>query len=601
MFMATTQALDSKLAELKMDMNNALVLQKMSRDQERLVIACAYMWWRDARQQSDYLVQCYASSNIRYKQTQKINFRPLLKLITVSRMASGDVDTWNMALRAVDEDFANNLGHYAVDPVDRICHFIKTNGGKTGLAYHGKAEDDEDDAVEAIGLYTLDDSELLATLKAEARNHYAKSVANIQLPSLQLNDDGYSVVIVKKQGAGYALVGTTNETKLLDAALVSTYRSDFEALPMTMRVVLEPLHMLNIPNCLASSYAKFIEVSNLAEAWDPKRRKEKAYKRLTYRAAEQDFLLSTMQVDSAVVIRAKPKSNVMERKTGDMFLPNSTRQSVEVRLLHQGAFNLFKPSSADKFTNVGRGYIAANYVDLLTKVAVDDADGVTAHEVITNTSNLSHPPLSFIPFHSVFGEPRWQVVNKTQRMKAAWKADVDLDWLRQTSTAFLDKWIAAYGKKANRQVNKTLSVALDAQRLTIAYEFEDALGYDNFKSIALPTNAAQGHVELVMRSADFAFVLRQMADLNVVGAISMQADAYGLVVRFSTTASEYEVWLAACDEKGNRYSAHFMAYRPEKTKGLEFHIELEDDVPDVTAQEFKVMRANIERVKNAKR
>lgn len=599
--MATTQALDSKLAELKMDMNNALVLQKMSRDQERLVMAYVYMWWRDARQQGDYLEQCYANANIRNNKTREANFRPLLKLVTSSRMASSDVDTWNKALRAVDDDFGQNLEHYAVDPVDRICHFIKTNGGKTGLAYHSKVEDDEDVAPETMGLYALDDSELQATLRAEAKNHYANGAAGIQLPALQLNDDGYSVVIVKKQGNGYALVGTTNETKLLDAALVSTYRSDFEALPLTMRVVLEPLHILNIPNCLASSYAKFIEVSNLADAWDPKRRKEKAYKRLTYRAAEQDFLLSTMQVDSSVVIRARPKSDVMNRKAGDMFLPNSTRQSVEVRLLHQGAFNLFKPSANDVFTSVGHGGIAANYVSLATKVAVDDADGVTAHEVIANTSNLSHPPLSFIPFHTAFGEPRWQVVNKPEGMTAVWQANFDLDWLRHASTQFLDKWIAAYGKKANRQVNKTLSVALDAQGLSIAYEFDDALGYDNIKAVVLPANSARGHAELIMRSADFAFVLRQVADLNIVGTIRMQADADGLVLTFSTTASDYEVWIAACDEAGKRSSAHFMAYRPEETKGLEFVMEPEDDVPEVTAQELEVMRSNIERLKNAKR
>ncbi len=598
--MTTAHALDLQLAELKTDIDNVSVLLKMTGDQERLVIASVYMWWRDARQQGDYLEQCYASANIRSNKTREANFRPLLKLVTSSRIASGYEDTWTKALRAVDADFSQNLEHYAVDPVGRICHFIKTNGGKTRLAYHGKTEDDEDEGVEAIGLYTLDDSELLATLKAEARNHYAKGAANIQLPALQLNDDGYSVVIVKKQGAGYALVGTTNETKLLDAALVSTYRSDFEALPLTMRVVLEPLHMLNIPNCLASSYAKFIEVSNLADAWDPKRRKEKAYKRLTYRAAEQDFLLSTMQTDAAVVIKARPLSDVMGRKSGDLFLPNSTRQSVEVNLLHQGAFNLFKPSAADKFTSVGSGYIAANYVDLMTKVAVDDVDGITAQEVEANTANLSHPPLSFIPYHTVFGEPRWQVVNKTQRIKASWQADVDLDWLRHASTAFLDKWIAAYGKKANRPVNKTLKVALDAKDLTIAYEFDAALGYDNLKRIALPVNSAQGYVELAVRSTDFAFVLRQIADLNVVGSISMQADVAGMVVNFSTTASDYEIWIAACDERGNRIAAHFAAYCPVQTKGLALQIEPEDDVPDVTQAELDVMRANIERIKNAK-
>lgn len=598
--MTTVHALDLKLAELKMDTASFLVLQKLSREQERMVMACAYVWWREAQMVAGYLDHCYAKAYITNNKTWAVNFRPLLKLITGSQMSEGDLDTWAKALRVVHEDFEKNPKHYAVDPIARICHFIKIKGGKTGLAgYHSKG-DDEDDPIENVGLYTLDESELLATLRAAAANHYASTAANIKLPALQLNDAGYSVIIVKKQGNEYALVGTTNEPKLLDAALVSTYRNDFEALPLTMRVVLEPLHMLNVPNCLASSHAKFIEISNLADAWDEKRRKEKAYKRLTYRPAEQDFLLSTMQVNASVVVKAKPKSDVMGRKEGDLFLPNSTRQLVETRLLHQGTFNLFKPSSADTFTSVGRGFIAANYVNLTTKVAVDDADGVTAQEVKANISNLSHPPLSFIPFHSTFGEPRWQVVNKPERIKASWHANVDLDWLRDTSTAFLDKWIAAYGKKANRPVNKTLNVALGTQELTIAYEFDDALGYDNIKTVALPANSAKGHVELVMRSADFAFVLRQIADLNVVGVIKMQADADGLVLSFSTIASEYEVWIAACDENGNRCSTHFMAYRPEETKGLEFHVEPEDDALDVTAQDLEVMRANIERIKNAK-
>lgn len=598
--MTTAHALDLKLAELKMDMDNVLVLQKMTREQERMAMACVYMWWREAQLVAGYLADCYAKAYITNNKTRSVNFRPLLKLVTGSQMAEGDLDTWTKALRVVHEDFEKYPKHYAIDPVDRISHFIKTKGGKTGLAgYHSKA-DDEDTPNESVKLFTLDESELLATLRAGAASHYASSTANMQLPALQLNEDGYSLVVVKKQGNGYALVGTTNEIKLLDAALVSTYRADFEAMPLTMRVVLEPLHVLNVPNCLASSYAKFIEVSNLVDAWDEKRGKEKAFKRLTYRAAEQDFLLSPMQTNAAVVVRAKPRSDVMGRKAGDLFLPNSTRQSVEVNLLHQGAFNLFKPSAADKFTSVGRGYIAANYVDLMTKVAVDDADGITAQEVVANTSNLSHPPLSFIPYHTAFGEPRWQVVNKSQRIKASWQADVDLDWLRHASTAFLDKWIAAYGKKANRPVNKTLNVALDAKDLTIAYEFDSALGYDNIKVVDLPANAAKGHIELAVRSADFAFVLRQIADLNVVGPISMQADADGLVLNFSTTASDYEVWISACDEKGNRSAAHFTAYRPEQTKGLAFHIEPEDDVPDVTQAELDVMRANIERINNAK-
>ena len=600
--MATAHSLDQQLDRLKQEVNDVSVLQKMTREQEQLVMATVYMWWRDAVRVPGYLDECYASNYITKKKTQGENFRPLLKLVTSSKLTRNDETFWNEALRAVHEDFENNLEHYAEDAIDRICHFIRANGGKTGLAgYHNKSDDDEA-PVEEIGLYSLAESELIATLTAEAKNYYAsKATSTVQLPALQVNDAGYSVVIVKKQGNGYALVGTTNKTKLLDAALVSTYRSDFEALPLTMRVVLEPLHILNIPSCLASSYSKFIEVSNLVDAWDEKRRKENAFKRLTYRAQQQDFLLSPMQTDVAVVVKAKPKSDVMERQLGDMFLPLSTRQSVEVRLLHQGVFNLFKPSSENKFTRVRDGYIAANHVRLMTKVAVEDAAGVKADEIVLRASDLSHPPLSFIPFHDVFGEPRWQVTNKTESINALWQADVDLNWLREAATEFLDKWIAAYGKKANRPVNKTLRLIMNANELVIAYEFDSDLGYDNEKSVALPADTAKGQVELTMRSADFAFVLRQIADLNVEGSLRMQADADGMVLNFSTTASDYEVWIAACDEKGNRRDDHFMAYKPEQSQGLKLDIEPEDDVPEVTQAELETMRANIERIQNAKR
>jgi hypothetical protein len=60
-----------------------------------------------------------------------------------------------------------------------------------------------------------------------------------------------------------------------------------------------------------------------------------------------------------------------------------------------------------------------------------------------------------------------------------------------------------------------------------------------------------------MRSADFAFVLRQIADLSVIGDLLMVADNDALVLRFSTTASDYEIWIPACNENGERIATHF--------------------------------------------
>ena len=601
--MASKKTLDAQLVALMADMGHLDVLQKLTNEQERLVMANVYMWWREARHVDGYLDACYVQNDITHNKTRDgLNFNPLLKLITAGNISSGDLTSWSKALKAVHKEFEAYPKQYAHDPVDSLCHFIKQSGGKTGLAgYHAAASDDEDLDVQDVELYTLNENEFVPTLQQEARSHFGnKSQTPIALPTLQATDDGYSVVVVKKQGNGYVLVGTTNETKLIDTALIATYRSDFEAMPLTMRVVLEPLHILNVPNILASSKDKFIEVSNLIDAWDQKRRKEKSYKRLTYVAHEQQFLLSNMQVGAGVVVKATPKTEVIACKHGDLFLNNSTRQSVEVRLLHQGAFNLFKPSAEQKFKNVPVGFLAGCYVDLETKLAIETKDGVTANEIMQRTTNLKHPSLSFIPFHKAFGDARVQVTNKTKRIKPKWQASVNLDWLRLAGTEFFDKWIVAYGKKANRPVNKTLALALASDALSIAYEFDDEVGFDNCKRIMLPAKSAKGHVEMVMRSADFAFVIRQIADLNVVGDIDLAADDDALVVTFETTASSYECWIPACDSKGERNAAHFNAYEVVQSDSFKMHIDPEDDVPETTAEELDLIKANIERVKRDK-
>jgi hypothetical protein len=599
--MANRKMLDAQLVKLVADMGQYDVLQKLTNEQERLVMANVYMWWRDARQVNGYLDECYERNSITHNKTRDgLNFNPLLKLCTSSNISSSDLTTWSKALKVLHTDFEAHPKHYKHDPISNLCHFIKQKGGKTGLAgYHiAQANDDEDLALEDMQLYTLSEMEFLPTLQQAAKNHFeAKQLTAIALPALQATADGYSVVVVKKQGDEYVLVGTTNEIKLIDSALIATYRNDFEALPLTMRVVLEPLHILNVPKALASSAEKLIEASNLVDAWDPKRRKEKAYKRLTYITREQQFLLSNMQVSSGVVVKAKPKSEVITLEHGDLFLSNSTRQSVEIRLLQQGAFNLFKPSAEQKFKNIPVGFLAGCYVDLQTKLDIESADGVNETDIKQHTTNLQHPPLSFIPFHKAFGDARVQVTNKTKRIKPAWQATVDLDWLRFASTEFFDKWIAEYGKKSMRPVNKTLGLALSADALAVAYEFDGEQGFDNLKRIALPKKSARGAAELVMRSADFAFVVRQIADLNVVGNIELMADSDGLVLTFETTASSYECWIPACDELGVRKSKHFDAYEVVQSDTFKMHIDLEDDVQETTDEELELIRQNIKRVK----
>ena len=601
--MHTQPNLDIQLATLQLDAANWNVLRKLARDTERRVIAEVYVWWRSAVAIDGYLEGCYEKNSISYNQKKdRVNFRPLLKLVTDNQIDGNDLNLWSQALLKIHSEVEKDTQHFSASPVESIAHFIETKGGKTGLAgYHKQSEIDPDRPeilLSELKLCELSESEFLPVLQKEARAYYSgkQHQPSIALPALHITEEGYSVVVVRKEGNGIVLVGTTNDAHLIDTALVKTYRNDFEALPLTLRSILEPLHILNVPRTLASSFEKYIENSDVKDTSENNGRKEKSYRRLIYRPATSDFLLSNMSVSVGTVVIAKPKTALIDRDKGDIFLPSSTRQSVEVRLLHQGLFNLFAPSSDDQFITVPPDHVASNFVSLETKVPVDDSSGVTAAQIKLLTGNLKHPPISFIPFYGLFGKPRWQVAPNNETFTPVWTAELSLDWLRNAATNFLDVWLKEYGNKAKREVNRILNIGLSDWQVCIGYEFDVATGYTLAQTLTLRDKANGSDVEVQVRSTDFAFALRQMADLNVQGSIKVQATKSAFVLFFETSASQYECWIPGCEDNGDRDATHFIAYHPVQSAGLD--LEPDDREPEMTEKEKATLEANIKRLQN---
>lgn len=560
--MTTQNQLDTQLNELKVNAENLNLINRTALQQERQFITECYIWWREAREINGYLQDLYQQQSIVANKVKKgENFRPFLRLIHNNRIEKTNLDNWSKAVRKVHEEVEANPQHYQNDMAERISHFIRINGGKTGLAGHGQKnknqhldlDDDQqlaDDQDGDLSLFQISDQELIAVLRDEARLFYeSSSLQGIELPALHVTDQGYSLVVVKKNGQATALVGTTNNTNLIDAALVGTYRNDFRALPTTVRSVLEPLHLLNEPQVLANFYDKLREFGDIPDMQLGKGRKEKSHRRLIYRPATQDFLLSYTSVSASPVVISKPKNKLLDRESGDLFLPNTTRRSVEARLLHQAAFNLFKTTAPEKFKSVSPGFIATHYVDLLTKIPIANAGGVTAAMIQTVVTNINHRSLSLIPFYKSLGIPRWQVDFNREKFQPLWEAELTLDWLRIFSTDFLDKWIFAYGSKANRAVNKSLNLTLRQHDISIAYEYGSRGGYETQKIYPLHDKGTDRQVQLTVRSADFVFALKQLSSLDVMGSIRVEANAHAIGLMFETAVSCYQCWIPASEHE----------------------------------------------------
>jgi len=598
---ATKSDLDLELEHLRLDVANVNVLRNLTRAQERRVMGDVFVWWQRAREVNGYLEQCYAANDIAFNKTQgEVNFRPLLRLVTQNQLTNNDLETWAKVLPKVLEDVVKSPKHYAANPAEKIAHFVEQKGGKRALAgyYTSKTAINEptaDAEIEPELFFTLDEAEFLPTLLSASQKRYATSTPlAATIPTAKTTADGYSILLVRQSANGTQLIGSVDNQRLVDDLMTNTYRNDFEAMPVTMRSVLEIIHILNVPKAIASSADKFIEYSNLKDAWNVGK-KELAVKRLIYRPATGDFLLSCQQVPAAVVVHAKPHANLMQRDDGDTFLSNSTRKSIETRLLHQSMFNLFEPSEAEQYRVTSVPGISAHSIRLNTKLEIADSAHVKAHTIVQHTENLNHSPISFIPFYAMFGEPRWQVDCKPADFTPAWAATLDLNWLRLACNDFFDQWIAQYGVKAKRAINNVLKFQARASELVLGFEYEKTLGFDNSKTLTLPSEKAAGSVELHVRSADFAFVLRQIADLNVMGALDIKADEHAIMLNFSTSANSYQCWIPACDLSGSRSTKHFTIYTPTHSPNLLQSEDPDDLASEMTDKEHEALPAMVKR------
>lgn len=565
----TTQQLDDHLEAMKNDAPNVRAQIKTATKVESEFFAKAYLWWQDASKETGYLEGRYKSNHIKTLQRQDgVSWRPLLNLVTAKQITETDLSLWTKALDRVHEEVSSRPQHYAQDGAKRIVYFIQQNGGKTGLAgYHVKGERTRRDLQPVCDMPTpleISGQACEPALFAEAIDFYSatKGRTITEDSSEPLAANGFGLLLARNGESGQEVVELGNAIPLVEQVMISAYRSNLNALPPTMRAVLEPLHILNVPHAVAADFDGFVE-SAMLEGHDGKKSNRMPRKRFVYRPKTGDFLLSYGLSAASVVISAKPTSALIDRKAGDLFLPHDVRTLIEARLLYKRMFNLFTTTAAQQFTMTPDDDFWNCTLALEPKQAIIDilaTNGVEEETVRHYVSNLRHPAIRLMPFiHD--HQDLWQVDFKAKAFKPTWNATVSMQWLQNATEAFFDKWVAAYGDKAKRDMNRLMAVDFN-QAMTISYELGADKAWGSSKVIAFDGDAVQGKARLTARSVDLAFVLRQIADLNITSSIDIAASAEAMVLKFATAGLSYAVHIPACNDKGLRSSHCFHRYDP---------------------------------------
>lgn len=598
--MATnTTVLDQQLVELTKQTRQVLVMLQQANIENYKNLANIYLWWREVHKLKGYLEAKYAERAIESNNIQgKINFRPLLQLVTNGDIEKRRLNDWHKALNAIHVEFEGDKKAYAnKKAVAGIVGFIQRENGITGLTgYYKNKGDDEaelvDDSVDAAQLRywvkEIDETEFTDTFVMEAKafceSHTSKVPATFaKLPTTQ---DGYSLVLVKKDGATCNVFGAVTDDKVINDMLTAVYRKDFSASPLPLRSVLEPLHLLNVPHVVAQNVDLYIENSKVDNAWlDDK--KISADKRMTYKAKQKELLLSNVCVDAGVVVRAKPFSKLFDGVIGDLCLNRTLRRSIEVRLLHKAMFNMFSTNSSTTFVKNPVGHLYPFQLQLQNKMHITDEHGVAAAEVIAHTSNYQHPPISWQPFYKGYTPLHWQVDIADEKFVGLWHGGISMEMLRNLANDFWDKWLPEYAKKHKRDENKTIKLNFFKKSMMLAYEL-GAAGYASNETFDLAHGI--GKLELLVRSTDIAFLMRQLADLCVLGEVTMAANQHGLSLSFKTDTHNYTCIVPACDAKGRRDAKLCKRYTPSTTV-LEEDWDADDATIHFTGEEEQALRA----------
>jgi hypothetical protein len=547
-------------------------------------LAELYVWWRDAEKVPGYLDAEYAKNGKKYKKNVQhgINFAPLFWLTWGYNNGLNDdkAGRWSRVLNQLHAKYQSEQ-QYHTDSVPKLGTYIEQNGGVEGLTGYGnKAQaatgvDDETDEDDDDGAGNTDEStepgdananpemppnrprpsneptilvpEILEQLYVSARDHYEAMSAP---PTITLNttipvaDDGMALVLVRKVGNVYQLVGASSDETMIKPVAMQTYLQDFAALPKSIRALIETVSTQCLPKRIQNFYGNLAD--DAAKALAPSGKK--SLRRLMYLHTSGEFLLSPIRAESGVVTYAKPFTPVLDQVATDVFLPNRNRKLLEKKLIASHDFNLFAPSNANtipKFT--AAAHLASHAIRLQHRF---------------EPTNYLH--LDFWPFYSDMPAPRGQLVAPgLQTGNGSWRAKLDLSWYRKFSLEFMSKWLSTHASHIKRDHQKVFKLELTKYALMVHFvhrngDFESSLSVD-FDATPTSENAACVHV----LTKDFAVVMQAIADLGVTSEIDIDVDADGIAMKLATSAAQYRIVIPTCSVDGVRSTKHFDQFEPD--------------------------------------
>ncbi len=516
--------------------------------------ATVYLWWLKAKEIDGFLEEQYKLHNIGGKEHEQEKFTRVLRLtwrLDWADESKAKLQQWSHALRKIDEEYKGNKDAYKTNAKNKLVLFIEDAGGLRKLIGADKYDYNEDGEQGGKSKRkfkrSTEDEALLAARHLQLGKEYfdnATAISNIQSTKpITVNRSGYAIALIrKKRGDKFDVLATLDEESQVQQAIIASYKRDESVAPTVLRLLTEVIHTQSLPIAMQNVRHSLADTVKIVDE-DGTAQKRTQNKRVLFRKQHKDILLSENRTGCSVVSLVKPKVPVLA-SSKDVFLNVNDRRYLEEAIIQRNELNLYTANDKDKVP------------------VLRDTGRVASHRLVVENKVLGKKrAIYFYTLDSVGDATRPQACVKKDKLSAAsFTAIVNKLWIERVNALFVNGWLREYGERITWAKHKLMSLEFDAKKLVVKHYGERA----NFSNTSLPIEFAKAGAgkatKALFLSKDILPVLNGLADIEVIGNISLALSANALALSFKTALADYKVFVPTCNAAGKRNSTDFEAY-----------------------------------------
>lgn len=533
-------------------------------------IVDAYLWWRDAQQQSDYLKLQYDNNGIRYRHrnSNQPNFYPLVRLIwdiDVSTKAS-TISNWAKALTALDQAYTADSTKFLQARADLI-NYIDAKGGLKGLRGEKQMTVDELEQEEDLGDTKSKQGRPKQTTpapqsvldKRKERASTAKALGTApKIPTAVANNDGFVVLLGRRNAAGdIEIVSSTYKDEAVAEALWAGNDIDRQSVTPSLRLIAECLEPHSVPAKLEPYRKKFFAPSTVKRTKqepdpnDPQKTITKTEyikqsTRLRIRPQHNDILLSNAASDASLTTHIKPKS--LQLAQDEAILRGADRSWIETELLNGQKLDLYtaEPDSG----------------------LLHDITGEKLKYTLQTKSELGHErKLHFYEAGSLPKDSNEQpAARDTSALSWAWELTAQTQWLKSFDATCIDNWLTHTRGMFNKKQMQRVALAPTSTELTLKHWWlGTGKGYERAhhtlfgNEAAVKLNEKDPVFECSPKDLAVVFSTLPLMPLTCERVI-IRANEHVMQITYGTDLADYDTFIPAVTDAGEADATAFEIY-----------------------------------------